>query len=192
MQNKVLGLGRAAFHGCSSLEKIHLSTALTRINDWTFASCSRLSTISIPSSVTLIDDNAFRLTNLKEVNIPEGVTSIGIMAFSFENYSMTKSLVIPSTVTEIGSEAFDYMFESGSNLSVTVLAVNPPTIKVATSQWVTLSYLDLFYARWFMPNYVSIFASDNYPVYVPAESVNAYKTTEGWKDIASRIYPISE
>ncbi len=43
-----------------------------------------------------------------------------------------------------------------------------------------------------MPNYVSIFASDNYPVYVPAESVNAYKTTEGWKDIASRIYPISE
>ena len=192
MQNEVLGLGQAAFYGCSSLEKINLSTKLTRINPWTFASCANLRSISVPSSVKHIGDGAFRLTNLSEVTLSEGLESIGITAFSFENYSLLKNLVIPSTVTEMGSEAFDYLFESGSNLSVTVLATTPPTIKTAASEWETVSYLDLIWARWYMPTYVSIFENSSYPVYVPAESVNAYKTAEGWKDIASRIYPISE
>ena len=191
MQNEVLGLGQAAFSMCTSLEKINLSTKLTRINPWTFASCGRLSNITIPSSVKSIDDGAFRNSGLTEVSLPEGLESIGIMSFFLEDYYVTKNLTIPSTVTSIGSEAFDVFFEEGNNnVSVTVLAATPPTITIASSQNYYVSYLNYISMSWWMPTYASVFNYYDYPVYVPAESLNAYKAAEGWSDIADRIYPI--
>ena len=38
--------------------------------------------VALPESVTTIDANAFAYTNLKSITIPNGVTSIGLMAFT--------------------------------------------------------------------------------------------------------------
>ena len=54
--------------------------------------------------VTSIGDKAFQFGTLTEVIIPDGVTSIGELAFS--NCSRLESVAIPGTVTSIGSSAF--------------------------------------------------------------------------------------
>ncbi|MBQ0136258.1 MAG: leucine-rich repeat domain-containing protein, partial [Oscillospiraceae bacterium] len=47
-----------------------------------YSSCSRLTSINIPNSVTSIGDQAFYgCTNLPGIVIPNSVTSIGIQAF---------------------------------------------------------------------------------------------------------------
>ena len=65
-----------------------------------------LESIVIPSSVKMIDDNAFeRCRHLKKVKLQEGLLSIGERAFS---YSGLESIVIPSSVFVLCKEAFSH------------------------------------------------------------------------------------
>ena len=43
-----------------------------------------------------------------------------------------------------------------------------------------------------MSNTSSLTSTNNCLIYVPDESVNAYKTATNWTTVASRIHPISE
>lgn len=71
--------------------------------------------VKIPSSVLHIGEGAFRGAPLTEVTLSEGLQSIGTKAFLFRYSrksqqgleSSIKHLSIPSTVKEIGAEAFD-------------------------------------------------------------------------------------
>ena len=77
-----------------------------QIHDNAFYDCSRLTSITIPSSVTSIEDYAFyNCSSLTSIIIPEGVTSIGRCAF--DGCSSLTSVTIPSSVTSIGNLAFD-------------------------------------------------------------------------------------
>lgn len=61
----------------------------------------------IPSSVTKIADESFSGT-ITEINIPEGVTTIGNYAFSdLEPYSIEK-ITLPKSVSSLGWETFAY------------------------------------------------------------------------------------
>ena len=67
-----------AFYGC---------TALTTLNNLHTApffcyNCSNLTTITIPSTVTTIKDNAFNGCNLSSISIPASVTSIANSSFN--------------------------------------------------------------------------------------------------------------
>lgn len=100
--------------------------------------------------------------NLNEVVLPSNLGNIGDYAFNV--CIALQSITIPDTVTSIGSRAFD---SCTSLSSVTVLATTPPTVGS------------------------NAFSSTNVcPIYVPAESVEAYKAANGWRDYASRIQAI--
>ena len=60
---------------------------------------------SLPSSLLVIEDEAFMGSAFEDVVIPEGVESIGARAFA-DNHSM-KTVKIPGSVTAIGIDAFD-------------------------------------------------------------------------------------
>lgn len=101
-------------------------------------------------SVTEIPDNAFKCPgsnyDVKEIVLPEGLTSIGEHAF--ENYTKVTELVLPNTLTTLSSYAFksvtglkkvtigtglrnipDYVFERDGNITdVRVLSKEPPTL----------------------------------------------------------------
>ena len=78
---------------------------MTSIGNWTFESCSGLTSVTIPNSVTWIGYSAFKdCSGLTSVTIPNSVTSIGNGAF----YKCTGILkiTIPKSVKTIGNKAF--------------------------------------------------------------------------------------
>ena len=143
----------------NQLTSVTIPNRVTSIGDYAFSS-NELTSVTIHSSVTSIGQRAFESNRLTSVTIPNSVTSIGKRAFANNNLT---SVTIPNSVTSIGGDAFRY-----NNLtSVTIHAVNPPTVDGG-----------------------DIFGYDSYlKIYVPAQSVNAYKRAEGWKYYANRIIP---
>lgn len=67
----------------------------------------------LPASLTVIESEAFRGNSAKKVYLPNGVTSIGALAFA-DCASMTE-IRIPASVKEIAADAFD-----GHNSSLTI------------------------------------------------------------------------
>ncbi len=80
---------------------------VTVIKNNCFNRRSYLKDVTIPDSVTSIAEGAFRsCTALTAVDIPDSVTTIGKQAFAF--CSGLERVDIPDSVTCIGSEAFEY------------------------------------------------------------------------------------
>lgn len=148
----------------SGLKSINIPNSVTSIGDAAFSYCDNLTNVSIPNTITNIPDSAFYCcTSLKVIDIPNSVTTIGQSAFS--NCSSLKNLIIPEGVTSAGQYTFDYC----SNLTtLTVKAITPPTF--GTSEFFSCDTLAA--------------------IYVPAESVEAYKTASGWSSRAYLIQPI--
>ena len=94
-----------AFWSCSSLSSIVIPDSVTSIEQATFANCSSLSHIVIPNSVTSIEKGAFsRCSSLSNIVIPNNVTSIEKGTFS--GCSSLSNIFIPDSVTSIGDSAF--------------------------------------------------------------------------------------
>ena len=106
----------SAFSSCSSLSEIVIPSSVTGIGDSAFDTCSSLSEIVIPSSVTSIGDGAFSsCSSLSEIVIPSSVTSIG--DFAFYCCDSLSEIVIPSSVTSIGDSAL-YRCDSLSEIVI--------------------------------------------------------------------------
>ncbi len=100
---RVIGIGRRAFQN-AKLTSITIPTSITSIGDRAFDDCS-LTTITIPNSVTIMGDEVFRnCHSLKSIELPNSLMSIGDQAFwcCWDLVSIT----IPESVTSIGYAAF--------------------------------------------------------------------------------------
>ena len=79
--------------------------SVTKIGDYAFNTCTGLTSVIIPSTVTFIDISAFGdCIGLTSVTIPSSVTVIEDWAFS--RCSNLTSITIPSSVTSVGSSVF--------------------------------------------------------------------------------------
>ena len=81
---------------------------VTAVAEEAFSGCSGLLSISIPDSVTRIDDWAFAYTHLTSVSIPDSVTYIGYCAFV--SCTALQEVTIPSSVTALGPYSFAYCY----------------------------------------------------------------------------------
>lgn len=110
------------------------SLPVTKIDDSAFAGQSKISEVTIPSSVKTIGNSAFYdCSNLKKITLPSALTKIGEETFSWCT-SLT-SVKIPSSVTSIGAEAFS----SCSSLSNITL----PSTLTTLSEYTFLSCTSL-------------------------------------------------
>lgn len=98
-------IGANAFDGCSSLTSITLPQSLTSIEDLAFDQCTALQNINIPQNVTNIGVSAFlQCESLTSITIPSGVTSIKTATFAF--CTSLKSIELPDHLVSIGVSAF--------------------------------------------------------------------------------------
>ena len=100
----VTSISKFAFEQ-SNLSSVSLPSTLTLIDDNAFSYCAQLTAINIPAAVTTIGEGAFAATGIASVTIPSGVTAIADETFSGCHDLATVSL--PSIVTTIGNNAFD-------------------------------------------------------------------------------------
>ena len=80
--NDVSKIGDYAFYRCSKLTSVTIGHSVTSIGHYVFSGCSRLTSVIIPNSVTDIGDGAFAgCSDMKSVTIGKSVESIGDYTF---------------------------------------------------------------------------------------------------------------
>ena len=204
--NSVIDLGKYTFYNCTSLTSASLGNSVTYIGDGAFWGCSSLTSVAIPNSVTSIGDSAFRgCIGLNSMTIPNSVTSIG--RFAFSGCSGLTFVEIPNSVISIGSEAFrscssltsvtipnfvtaigDYAFAGCNNLtSVTIPSYVNLIGRNAFYGCIKLEKV-YCYAERIPRTDFGVFNDSNYKnalLYVLAELLNYYKTTEPWSQFGT-------
>jgi len=201
-----------SFGVCSMLNDIILSPNLSKIEHHTFLQCYNLQNIIIPDSVTIIEQSAFGYCkSLTSINIPNNVLSIAGYAFTY--CSSLTNIVIPDTVTSIGDCAFSGC-SSLTNIIIpdSVMSIGNEAFSYCSSLTnITIgdSVMSIGYSAFFCSNlssftikatspplinnyYGNILENNSFylKIYVPADSVDAYKSACGWSDYSSKIYAI--
>lgn len=189
-------IGGFAFASCGYLTSVNIPQRVRRIETMAFAYCNKLQELIIPESVQEIQESAFcGCSGLKRIAgkfasvderclimndvlvqfapngmqkyvVPEGVVAIEHDAF-YESFSL-REVTIPSSVKRIGDYAFYYC---ESLKSVYCKSTTPPRLGAAV--------FDNFDGEGDTPIGCNI--------YVPAESVEAYKSASDWSRYAKYI-----
>ena len=209
---KITNLGSitkvTGFQNNANLESVVLPETVTTIDYKAFSNCTSLTTINLPESVTTIYSEAFNgCTNLRinELYLPNlqllnnqsfhqvqrisKITSLGqittlpnncfrlvpcnsiilpntLLTLGSASLPLCPTIVLPASVTDIGECL------RGNNVIVNFIckATTPP--KCAHNNWIDTTSLQA--------------------IYVPDDSVEAYKTATNWSTKASIIYGISD
>lgn len=99
-------IGERAFTNCSRLASINLGNALVELGSYAFSNCTSLAEVSLPATVTTIDNSAFaNCSSLASINLGNALVELGSYAFS--NCTSLAEVSLPSTVTTIGNNAFE-------------------------------------------------------------------------------------
>ncbi len=202
----VTEIGESAFDGCKSLKIINIPENITNIKAYTFTSCLNLTEITIPDNIHKIGMGVFDFcTSLASFNgkfassdkrsliindtlaaiathgitsysIPEGVSVLGSLSiWSYDESTgignTLTNITFPESLKEIERNAFS---QCAPFSKMYFLSATPPVLK-------TVSSLD---------NNISLYLTNESKIFVPKESVNAYKNAEGWKEHAQIIFPI--
>ena len=110
----IKAIGSNAFNGCHALSKINLPKSVENIYSYAFAKTVNLDegfSIENGSALKKIDKNAFEGSKLSSLVLPSSVTEIGAMAFKDSNI---KEITLSIDLTLIGA----YAFYNCQNLSV--------------------------------------------------------------------------
>lgn len=157
----ITSFGNYSFEYCSNLTNVKLSGTLVDLGLASFNQCISLLYINLPSSLSEIDQQAFYgCSSLQHVYMPNTIKTIGM--YAFYGCSGLTSIEIPDSVTSISRQAF---YNCSNLTSIYCAPSSPPT-----------GGENMFTG-----------ISSSCKIYVPASSVNAYKTATYWSDYSSKI-----
>ena len=132
--NTELTIGASAFNGCAKLESINLeNTNLAVIDDYAFSSCTSLTQVTIPQSVTAIGAAAFyNCSNLAIVYILPRSTAWAVGAPSIDQYAFY------GCGSAVGSGELDVFFMDDPNAFSGFESSTYPSY--AKGRWGTATY----------------------------------------------------
>ena len=175
---------RSTYGDRDVLEEVILSDNVTAIPAYSFRQHTKLSSLAmnksaivsigaaafwdVPltgdmefASLTTLGENAFRNTYI------ESFTAPNVSEIKYDTFNGCSNLkrVDFSAITAIGSKAF---YNCTAMEWIIIRATTPPALEVN-----------------------AFTNTNNCPIYVPDDSVEAYKAATSWSDVAARILPIS-
>ena len=202
--NGVTTIGDGAFSSCANLASVTIGDGVKSIGEGAFEECSNLTSVNITDVAAWCDisfdgqfANPFTYANNLYVNgelvadlvIPDGVTTIG--DYAFYNIDCLTSITIPNSVTTIGH----YAFSSCGNLAS--VTIGDGVKSIGFTAFAACSNLTSVYCKAIIPPTLSLseYADSNVfsrsasslKIYVPRNSVNAYKSAKGWMEYAGDI-----
>ena len=142
-----------------------MPSGITSVPDALLASCANLNTFDF-DTITEVGRMSFQNTGFQDI-VLNTVQTIGKQGFC-ECANLT-TVTISTAITYIAAYAF---YKCSGLTSFTIQATTPPTLEDYSAFWDT--QID----------------SGTGSIYVPSESVNAYKTATNWSRYASRIQAI--
>jgi len=187
---KVEAIADGAFEGCSALKKIFWNTENFASGSTDYVGPFDQSGNNEDSIIVIVGANLSTLTKafhdidlvkkvdfsnctkltsiapqalygnrgIKKLDLPEGLTTIGLQSIAF--CDKLKAVELPSSLTSIGAQAFD---SDPLLTKITCKAITPPTLANA--------------------NAFSTTTKSNATLYVPAASIDAYKTAWGFTNV---------
>lgn len=156
----VIRIGEDAFYNCNTIS-ITIPESVIYIGNNAFCGCSGelIVNCNIPDASSS-SDGAFYGSNFTKVTINEGVSIIG--RYAFYRCNNMASVTIPASVTAIRDYAF---YDSLALKAVYCKATTPPAIGTSILSATVLGR----------------------KIFVPAASVEAYKSAKGWSEYATSI-----
>ena len=154
-----------AFMDCAGFSNFDFPEGLETIEQSAFLGCaqnvSKPPTVTIPSTVTSIEDYAFYQNKIREVKIPFSSDSLTIKQMAFAEIENLTTVTLPAKLKSLEDYVFDYVpgLEKVYNHSENPLKISKNVFSGASFKDVTL--------------------------YVPEASIDAYKVATGWKEFGT-------
>ncbi|MCB6230868.1 leucine-rich repeat protein [Flavobacterium psychrophilum] len=170
-----------AFNG-SRLTSITIPNSVTAIGKFAFYNCTRLISISIPNSVTSIEEGTFSFcTGLISITIPNSVTVIGKKAFS-ECLGLT-SVTFPNALATIGSYCFYFC------TSLTSVTIPNSVTDIGVGAFYDCTSLSTVNCQITTPLVINVTTfrkvnKSTCALNVPAGTEAAYQAAAVWKDFS--------
>ncbi len=150
------------FSYAGDIQKIEIESGITSIGYFAFYKCSSITSLSIPATVGYIGSSAFEdCTSLTSLALNEGLLNVGGSAF--EGCTGLQALSIPSTVNSISINAFK------NCKGITDVHCYAETVPD--------THFDAFDGT----------PTEKSTLYVPANSVEAYRTSWPWSDFKNIV-----
>lgn len=201
-----------AFENCKSLKTVQMPDTMNRIGKYAFKMCNSITQITLPKAISKIEEGTFlQCTNLKDVTIPESVQAIGREAFSeckalksvdltnvksIEYYSFYRCGLLKVVLAEGVNSVEMGVFQECATLTEVVLPSTIKELKYGAFLSCNISKLTIYAKEppsFYVGEAFSSVDSFNPPtmdIFVPAESIEAYKAHSSWSGIAKSINPI--
>ena len=206
-------IGSSAFANCTALVKVNLPTRVDVIGLWAFYGCEKLASISIPEGPKEIFTSTFgHCESLTTVRVPNSVEFIGV--WSFSQCKNLTSVEMPAAVC-VGTGAFsgceslreikmpamedveDRAFSGCTSLSSVELPASTKAVfgdafkdcasLKSVTCWAITPPMTCFPHETLDDPFTGCLLQK---IMVPAQSVDAYKTADGWKKYTDIIMPI--
>ena len=190
----------------SKLVSIILPQGIETLSNQCFNNNKSLTSVTLPEGLKTIGTAAFAQTGLTSIDFPEGIEEIGDRAFQY--VTTLTNVTIPESVTAVGEDCFgnsgvkNVVWNSNCDITEGVFErdaygdriLSSVTLnkcgEIAKGAFTNATIQEMTVNLSTPPAFEKSTRQNINAIYVPAESVEAYKTATGWSEYADVITAI--